>query len=67
MMQTPKEKAKELVEKMHIETDIIYVMSKLQAKKCALIAIDEILSCLDYPSPQYTYYLAVNMEIEKGY
>ena len=66
-MLTPKEKAKELVEKMHIESDIIYVMSKSQAKKCALIAIDEILSCLDYPSPQYNYYLAVNIEIEKGY
>lgn len=67
MMLTPKEKAKELVDKMHIESDIIYVMSKAQAKKCALISVDEILSVLDYPSPQYTYYLAVNIEIEKGY
>jgi hypothetical protein len=67
MLPTPKEKAKELVEKMHIENDLIFVMSKLQAKKCALITVDEILSCLDYPSPQYTYYLAVNIEIEKGY
>jgi hypothetical protein len=67
MMLTPKEKAKELVDKMHIESDIIYVMSKAQAKKCALMSVDEILSVLDYPSAQYTYYLAVNIEIEKGY
>ena len=40
---TPKEKAKELIKKMHIENDLIFVMSKVQAKKCALIAVDEIL------------------------
>jgi hypothetical protein len=39
---TPKEKARSLVDKMHIESDIIYVMSKRQAKQCALIAVDEI-------------------------
>ena len=60
-----KEKAKELVNKMHIESDVVYVMSKVQAKKCALIAVQEILNILEYPSPQYSYYLAVNIEIEK--
>jgi hypothetical protein len=40
---TPKEKAKDLVEKMHIESDVIYVMSKVQAKQCALIAVEELI------------------------
>lgn len=62
---TPKEKAKELVNKMHIESDIVYIMSKVQARKCALIAVQEILNILEYPSPQYSYYLAVNLELEK--
>ena len=62
---TPKEKAKELANKMHIESDIIYIMSKVQAKKCSLIAVQEILNILEYPSPQYSYYLAVNIEIDK--
>ena len=39
----PKEKAKELIKKMHIENDLIFVMSKVQAKQCALIAVDEII------------------------
>ena len=44
---TPKEKAKELIKKMHIENDLIYVMSKVQAKKCALIAVDELIDNCD--------------------
>ncbi len=67
---TPKEKAKELVKKMHIESDIIYVMSKAQAKKCALIAVDEIIEAIkiaDNITFMYVidYYKEVKQEIEK--
>jgi hypothetical protein len=66
---TPKEKAKELVEKMHIESDIIYVMSKSQAKKCALIAVNEIIKALRKNLPEIGlgkgYWHSVKQEIEK--
>jgi hypothetical protein len=67
---TQKEKAKELVKKMHIESDIIYVMSKEQAKKCALIAVDEIIEAIkiaDIITFMYVidYYKEVKQEIEK--
>jgi len=50
---TPKEKSIELIKKMHIESDIIYVMSKLQAKKCALIAVDEIIEGVERAFDEY--------------
>jgi hypothetical protein len=63
---TPKEKASNLVDKMHIESDIIYVMSKAQAKKCALIAVDEILNQFTWkPSTGMSYWQEVKQEIEK--
>lgn len=66
---TPKEKALELVEKMHIETDIIYVMSKSQAKKCALIAVSEIIKALRKNLPEIGlgkgYWHSVKQEINK--
>lgn len=74
---TPKEKALELVNRMHnwtfnkgCETDVI----NFSAKKCALIALDEILQSLGYKklsdSPYTTlearqYYVQVKQEIEK--
>ena len=70
---TPKEKAKELVEKMHIESDIIYVMSKLQAKKCAIKLVDEILNYINIMNKDFNNNLSSNdwekvkEEIEKGY
>ena len=60
---TPKEKAKELVNKMHIKTDVIFVMSKVQAKKCALIAVDEILE--ECRLEKDWYWQEVKQEIEK--
>ena len=69
---TPKEKAKELVEKMiiyHSPDDKDYEA----AKDCALIAVDEILESLGYKklsdSPYTTlearqYYVQVKQEIE---
>ena len=38
---TPKEKAKELVEKY--DETLTYIESKSKAKQCALIAVDELL------------------------
>ena len=68
---TPKEKAKELANKMHIESDIIYIMSKVQAKKCALIAIDLrldgdfIFTSIEYGVDSLEYWQEVKTEIEK--
>ncbi len=72
---TPKEKAIKLVGKYNFvwfhadvttfkpqtfDEHIYYSYSK----KCALIAINEILNILDYPSEQFNYYLKVKQEIE---
>ena len=38
----PKEKAKDLLVKMHIENDLFFIMSNSQAKKAALKTIKEI-------------------------
>ena len=62
---TPKEKAKDLVDKMnysHPEFEM-YV-----AKQCALIAVDEILDVIDRDMNYqncYSFYLDVKQEIEK--
>jgi hypothetical protein len=67
----PKEKANELFNKMHIEVDTIYVMSKSQAKQCALIAVDEIINnSLEYmgcdlKDGEIIYWQEVKQEIEK--
>lgn len=45
-MKTPREKAKELVNRFDVDT--IYVMTKPQAKQCALITVDEIISSIPY-------------------
>jgi hypothetical protein len=57
---TPKEKAKELVEKYAI-------WSWNEAKQCALIAVDEILKALpeDYQNDIWSYWQEVKQEIEK--
>lgn len=52
---TPKEKAE----------DLLFKFSEWNATYNASIAVDEILSILDYPSDQYHYYLEVKKEIEK--
>jgi hypothetical protein len=68
-MMTPKEKAKELVEKMlnqQSNTEEIY-----DAKQCALIAVDEILQidCCDMSEKNFNnhieYWISVQKEIEK--
>ena len=66
---TPKEKAIELVDKMHIKTDVIFVMSKVQAKKCALIALEFSLEFitgdLNESFDKTMYLFEVKQEIEK--
>jgi len=61
---TPNLKATELVDKYFRGSDLLYHdLSWIQAKECALIAVDEILDvCKTYLSP---YYLEVKKEIEK--
>jgi hypothetical protein len=56
---SPKEKAEELIEKMHtIDID--------DAKQCTLIAVDEIINVLyEDINPLINYWLDVKQEIEK--
>jgi hypothetical protein len=58
---TPKEKAKELVDKMY--GDELDYMTEGQAKQCALIAVDEVLGFLSYES-HIKYWQEVKKEIE---
>jgi len=68
---TPKEKAKELAEKMlgdnnHCLNQNIEI-DKLIAKQCALICVDEMLEELgeEYLPRAYKYWQEVKQEIEK--
>ena len=62
---TAKEKAKELVDKYHNKSDLLYeTLSFIQAKECALIAVDEILSAIGF-SVNDEYWGQVKQEIEK--
>jgi hypothetical protein len=60
---TPKQKALDLVDKYYYDTDLLYEdLTWIQAKKCALIAVDEIIEvCDSYVTP---YYYEVKQEIE---
>jgi hypothetical protein len=62
---TPKEKAKELRLKFYIKLQVI---TRAQAKQCALIAVEEIMK-LDVVwyqgSKTYDFYEEVKQEIEK--
>ena len=58
---TPKQKAKELVNK-YLQ---IYDGRVIQAKQCALIAVDEILKVsISYAGKDYDYWQEVKQEIE---
>lgn len=68
---TPKEKAKELLDKMmyHIKYNCQPTLSEMVAKQCALIAVDELIKQQSrwnngsfYPS---NYWTEVKEEIEK--
>ena len=72
---TPKEKAKELVERYYMFTWMaVKASSNVDAKQCALIAVDEVLFTLNEISEEdnstYAYHTAVfynevKQEIEK--
>ena len=73
---TPKEKAKELLEKMNVAyrpkgNGLPVDMHKSQVKRCALMAVDEIqkLPNIGYnhsqDESQYDYWQEVKQEIEK--
>jgi len=66
---TPKEKAKELVNKFTIDLEPFSEYGKwdkLQGKTCALIAVDEIIITLaEDINPLVNYWFKVKQEIEK--
>ena len=69
-MSNPKEKAEELVNKFYIEGDMLKESHSYRlAKKCALIAVDEIRSCINwnhYPlDREWRFWDEVKQEIEK--
>ena len=61
---TPKEKAKELVDRYKNEG---WVIGGDTAKQCALIAVDEIINIIDAEDQfiLYNYWQQVKQEIEK--
>jgi hypothetical protein len=73
---TPKEKAEDLVSKMYIEYKpseddasgvYVFYMNLEIAKRCALIAVDEIIKAMDnvmLPNPFKQYWNKVKQEIE---
>jgi hypothetical protein len=66
---TPKEKAKELFDKMCLaiateSTEFGYYTNVIHAKKCALIAVEEILKIFE-DSLNDIYWQEVKSEIEK--
>ena len=62
---TPKEKAKELVDRFFIEVDsygVTDIVSQAKAKQCVLICVDEIHKVTNY---EINYWEEVKQEIEK--
>ena len=68
MTLTPKEKAKELIEKYQF-VEIANYTSMFEVKECALIAVDEIIDALDFNqwqnAKQINYWQEIKQEIEK--
>ena len=66
---TPKEKAKRLVfefEKITLPMTSIIATDEVcgEAKKCALICVDEILNTVEVPNENYKFWQQVKQEIE---
>jgi hypothetical protein len=61
---TPKEKAQKLVERYYNHSKC-NLLSPFEAKQCALIAVDEILSLLWSVKTDVKYFSKVKKEIEK--
>ena len=65
-MMTPRKKANDLVLEMHrIENDLNYYMSIYNAKKCALVAVENIIGMVDEESLYSQYWDEVKEEILK--
>ena len=63
---TAKEKAKKLTDKYYKGSDLLYQdISWIQAKECAKIAIQEILDLDDFSVEGRTYWIEVNIELER--
>jgi hypothetical protein len=63
----PQEKANELVNKYLVSTPIVFHID--DAKKCAIIAVDEIIQAIDWhdyemPNNDTNYWLEVRKEIQ---
>lgn len=67
-MMTAKEKAKELIKRYYRDSDLLVEdLSWIQAKECALIAVDEILAILWHAhknESEYRYWQQVKSELE---
>jgi hypothetical protein len=70
-MKTPKEKSIELVDKFYNyvncwgnDGNADYQLAMVNAKQCALIAVDEILNVIEVPSIEYKYWEEVKQEIK---
>jgi hypothetical protein len=65
---TPKEKAKEIFNKMYQVNDIMgnYPMCFDTAKKCALIAVEEIINSIDAEDHVILYYYWQKVKQEIG-
>ena len=65
-MMTPRKKANDLVLEMHrIENDPNFYMSIDNAKKCALVAVENIIGMVDEESLYSQYWYEVKNEINK--
>ena len=60
---SPKEKAKELIDKMYANQGPEYGITEDEAKQCALVAVDEVLNVID--NFEMIYWESVKQEIEK--
>lgn len=60
---TPKEKAKELVDKMYV--GFVHDLYTYKAKKCAIYAVDEILNLPFELEKERQYWENVKKEIER--
>ena len=62
---TPKEKAEKLIKRYYRDSDLLVEdLSWIQAKECALIAVDEIFGN-NTDESKHDYWIEVKQEIEK--
>jgi hypothetical protein len=67
---TPKEKAQQLFNTYHYDVTLFYALSIIESKKCALIAVQEVIDTLyeyhyDSASGAYEFWTEVKEELEK--